>query len=286
MNDFEKSEARRAVMDRIDAVKDLPTVPHVLLEINRMLQDADTSNTKLQEVIEKDQVITAKVLRLVNSYLYARRSGIADISQALMIMGFESVRNSIATVAAIDMFRMKAKYDHFDIRDLWKHSIAVAVTSRYLAETARIAPPSDAFVAGLLHDIGKLVMARHLPDLFAPVLALQQEKGLSFIDAERKALPIDHAAIGGHLVRKWHFPASLADAIEYHHEVKRTAFDFWLHLAVYAANVYANHEFRDSANDEIRTAFPEFSSLEPLLGDFKSWHPAVEKEIEEHCQSF
>ena len=180
---------RRAVRAILDGIQNLPTIPHVLLEINRMLQDDEVSNSRMQEVIEKDQAITAKILKLVNSPFYGYRTRIADISQALMILGVNTVRNSIATISAIDIFRTKEKYDSFDIRDLWKHSLAVAVTSRRLAETSRKAPPDDCFIAGLLHDIGKLVMEQHLPDFFRKVLALQKEEGLTFIAAENKILP-------------------------------------------------------------------------------------------------
>jgi len=285
-NRHENTIEPRTILAKIGNVRCLPTIPHVLLEVNRMLQDYEVSNRKLQEVIEMDQVITAKLLKLVNSSFYGFRSRIVDISQALMILGFNTVRNSIATVATIDIFRTKEKYAYFDIRDLWRHSLAVAITSRRMAEKARMAPPDDCFVAGLLHDIGKLVMEEHLSDLFKQVLIRQQEEGLSFFEAEKKILPIDHAIIGGHIVEKWRFPVRLVDAIRYHHQMTRTASDFWLHISVFAANTLVNHQFRDSGNEAILQQFPGYSSLLPLLGDYETWHPAIEEEIETLCQAF
>ncbi len=276
----------RTIIARIDSITSLPTIPHILLEINRMLEKADVSNKRMQDVIEKDQVITTKILKLVNSSFYGFRSKIVDISQAILILGFNTVRNSIATVALIDIFRTKEKFGDFDIRDLWKHSLAVAVTSRRLAERARMAPPDDCFVAGLIHDLGKLIMEEHLPGLFERVLKLSHEEGISFAEAEKKFLPITHAGIGAHLVRKWRFPARLVDAVEYHHHVTRTASDFWLHICTYAANIIVNHQFGDSGNEEILKGFPGYSTVIPLLGDFGAWRPAVEEEIEKLSEVF
>jgi putative nucleotidyltransferase with HDIG domain len=276
----------RAVLAKIDRITSLPTIPHVLLVINKMLQEADVSNRKMQDVIEKDQVITAKILKLVNSSFYGFRSKVVDISQAILILGFNTVRNAVATVAVIDIFRAKEKYDAFDIRDLWKHSLAVAITSRRLAEKARMAPPDDCFVAGLLHDIGKLIMVEHLPDLFSRVLAKQQEEGLSFIEAEKKISTANHAVIGGHLIQKWRFPARLVDAIKHHHQVIRSASDFWLHVCVFVANTLVNHQFQESGNVEIMEQYSGYSSIIPLLGDFKEWQRVIEGEIDNLHQEF
>jgi len=282
-----KTSERNAVLAKIDTIRELPTIPHVLLEINRLLLDPDVSINRIRDVIEKDQAITAKILKLVNSSFYGFRTKIVDISQALVILGFATVRNAIASVAVIDIFRMKQRYDDFDIRELWKHSIAVAIVSRYIAEKSRRTSPHDCFVAGLLHDIGKLIMEEHLRDLFGQVLKLQREEGLSFVDAENRVLPINHALIGGYLVRKWHFPDHLVDAIERHHEITgEQAAVCSLNACIYAANIVVNYQFSEFSFDEILRERPEFSPLLDLLGPVPEWSPLLSNEIDQLCQAF
>jgi len=281
-----KTAEQQAILAKIDQIRDLPTIPHVLLEINRMLVDPDVPINKLKAVIERDQAITAKILRLVNSSFYGMRAKIVDISQALVILGFGAVRNSLAAVAVIDIFRAKQRYDNFDIRDLWKHSIAVALTSRYLAEKARLASPHDCFVAGLLHDIGKLIMEEHLRDTFGKVLALQKQEGISFIEAENRVMPVNHAMIGGHLVRNWRFPDHLVDAIERHHEITKEAIDFKLSACIFAANTIVNHQFEESGNEEVLKEYPDYAAVMERLGDMAAWRTPLEEEIEQLCQAF
>jgi putative nucleotidyltransferase with HDIG domain len=281
-----KTAEQQAILAKIDQIRDLPTIPHVLLEINRMLVDPDISINKLKEVIEKDQAITAKILRLVNSSFYGMRTKIVDISQALVIMGFGAVRNSLAAVSVIDIFRTKQRYDNFDIRDLWKHSIAVAMTSRYIAEKARMASPHDCFVAGLLHDIGKLIMEEHLRDIFGQVLALQKQEGISFFAAENRILRVNHAMIGAHLVRNWRFPNHLVDAIEHHHEITKEAADFKLSACIFAANTVVNHQFEESGNEEVLKDYPEYAAVMERLGNMAEWRKPLEDEIEQLCQAF
>ncbi len=285
--DIRATAERNAILAKIDTITDLPTIPHVLLEINKMLLDPDVSINRLKDVIEKDQAITAKILKLVNSSFYGSRTKIVDVSQALVILGFGMVRNAIASVAVIDIFRMKQRYDNFDIRDLWKHSIAVAIVSRYIAEKSRRASPHDCFVAGLLHDIGKLIMEEHFRDFFGQVLKLQKEEGLSFVDAEKRVLPANHALIGGYLVRKWRFPDHLIEAIERHHEITgEQAAVCSLNACIYAANIVVNGQFQESGFDEILSDRPEFLPLFERLGPMSEWHQPLEEEIDQLCQAF
>ncbi|MGO9137273.1 MAG: HDOD domain-containing protein [Syntrophales bacterium] len=283
----EKIIDEKSVLRTIDKVAALPTVPHVLLHVNKMLQDEDASVKEMANIIESDQVITSRILKLVNSAFYGFRSGIVEIPQAVMILGFNTVRNAVAAVSLIDLFHMKEKYDGFDIQDLWKHSISVAVTSKCLAQSARLTIPGDCFVAGLLHDIGKLVMAECLEDIFGRVLKLTHEEDISFFEAERRISSVDHAMIGGYLTQKWQFPQSLVDTIMYHHMVNRNAADFWLHASVYAANIIVNNSSNmNIVADNLVGSCHELSEVVNRLGALSEWYDAVDSEIAQVSKFF
>jgi len=283
----EKIIDQKSVLRIIDKVTALPTVPRVLLHVNKLLNDDDVSIRQLGDAIESDQVLTSRILKLVNSAFYGFRSRIVEIPQAIMILGFNTVRNAVAAVSLIDLFHMKEKFEGFDIQDLWKHSISVAVTSKCLAQSARLTMPDDCFVAGLLHDIGKLVMAEYLQDTFSQVLKLTQGGDISFLEAERKITSVDHAMIGGYLTQKWQFPQRLVDTIMYHHMVNRNAADFWLHASVYAANIIVNNSSNmDIATDKLLSSCPELSEVVNRLGALSEWYAAVDAEIAQASRFF
>ncbi|MBE9547516.1 MAG: HDOD domain-containing protein, partial [Proteobacteria bacterium] len=167
-------------LKKIDHIKDIPTLPAVAVKVNSMLRDYDTSINKLSETIEKDQAIVSKILRLVNSAFYGFQSRVSSIPHAMVLLGFSTVRNAVISVSVIGAFSKKGKFEGFDIRDFWVHSVAVAVTSRHLSEKSRLVMPDEAFVAGLLHDVGKVILAQYFSDLFSQVWTSVSKEGIPF----------------------------------------------------------------------------------------------------------
>jgi putative nucleotidyltransferase with HDIG domain len=265
----------------IDNIKNLPTIPHVLAEVNKMLQDNDVSVKKMGDIIESDQVLTSRILKLVNSAFYGFQSKIVDIRQAVMILGFNTVRNALTAVSVIDLFRAKEKYGGFDIRELWEHSTTVAITGKHLAERGHFASPSDCFVAGLLHDIGKLIMAEHFTDIFKQALELTRERNISFIEAEREISSINHTLVGGYLARKWQLPNCLVDAISYHHAVNRRGIDLWLQMSVYAANMIVDYNFSENVYEKLLSKCPELSDVIHRIGPLAELRSCMNDEIEQ-----
>jgi putative nucleotidyltransferase with HDIG domain len=272
-------------LDRIDA---LPTLPTIAMEVNNMLQDDDTSIKDLTQTIEKDQAIVQRILKLVNSAFFGFQSTITDISRAVAILGFNTIRNVIISVSVINAFKGKDTFKGFDITDFWVHSVGVAITSKTLAVKTRLHPPEDAFTGGLLHDIGKIVLSQYFQDLFKKIWVSTRENNLSFYEAEHREIPIDHAQIGGYLAKKWGLPSGLIDTIRYHHVLSKSADGLNMMMIVHAADIILNRLGRDSENElDLSVIKPEaVVAMKPHLETASDWFPGICEEIKEACEFF
>ena len=275
-------------LKKLDSIPDIPTLPAIVVKVNKLLEDYDTSIKELGKIIERDQAMVTKILRLVNSTFYGFRSRIRSIPHAVIVLGFNTIRNAVVSVSIMKAFSEKETSEGFDITGFWRHSIGVAVTSRHLAEQTRLDSPDDCFVSGLLHDIGKVVLSQHFTELFGLVWKSVKEDGLSFYEAEQKLVPVNHAKIGGHLAKKWQFPATLIDSITYHHAIRKSVSNLNQLLIVHAANSIVNNYKGDS---EITH---DFSSIDPeakrimsgQLETVSDWFPSIAAEIESACEFF
>jgi putative nucleotidyltransferase with HDIG domain len=248
--------------------------------VNKALQNNEASIKGIADIIEMDQAISSKVLHIVNSAFYGFRSRISSIPQAVMILGFNTVKNAIVSVSILDVFALKAKFQGFDVKNFWSHSIAVAVISKRLAEKSRIAPPEDAFVAGLLHDMGKLIMMQYFKEEFGQVWEALQKDGLTFYEAERKILPVDHAQIGAYLAQKWLFPEPLVYAISNHHANQITSATDGLSVCVILGNLIS--KYKESKLPMEKYVFPDKinQAVKPVIEDISSYYQEIQVEIE------
>ncbi|HEY8027614.1 MAG TPA: HDOD domain-containing protein [Burkholderiaceae bacterium] len=204
-----------SMSDVVKNIRDLPALPVIVIELMSTLDEDEAGSNDLADRLSRDQALTAKTLRLANSSFYGMQSKVTSIQQAIAILGFNGVRGLVTTAAIIGGFSSN-EHAGFDFSGFWRHSIATAVCAKNLARQLKI-NQDYAFMIGLLHDIGRLVLVTGSADHYAKVTAFQQDKDSYPIEAEREVLGIDHAMVGSALAAHWKFPPVMQKAILDHH---------------------------------------------------------------------
>ena len=200
----------------LETISDLPTLPTVYMRLNRLLQSPNSSATEIARIIESDQALSSKVLRLVNSSFFGFSRRVTQISHAVVLLGFNTVRNTVLSVSVFESFKPTSN-NAFDRREFWQHSIATGLIARALARKLKIEQDEEAFSGGILHDLGKLVLDQFLPQQFAQILDVARDQNCSILEAERIILGTDHTEIGEYLMERWNLPHVLVEMVALHH---------------------------------------------------------------------
>jgi putative nucleotidyltransferase with HDIG domain len=276
------------ILKKLNTIKDIPTLPTIVFELNELLQDPNTPITDISDIIEKDQAMSLRVLKLVNSAFYGIHKEVNDIGNAIVLLGFNTVRNAIVSLGVINSFSGIKALEGFDIKDFWKHSLAVAVVSKSLAEKTKIASSDSCFVGGLLHDIGKVILAQYFQDLFEKVWNAAKRENISFYEAEKKEISIDHGRIGAHLATNWELPEGFIDVIRWHHDVRNDTESKKMILVIYLSDIIVNSYNADpDGNIDLSAMHPAASTfLKKQLGDVDSWFAEIENDIQSSYQFF
>ncbi len=201
----------------IETIRELPTLPLVAHKINTILQDPKSSVSDLTKIVEKDQSLAAKVLKLVNSAHYGLTQRVTNVKQAIALLGYKNISYIVMTISVFDTLRHVKKH-HFDRREFWNHSIAVAQLSLKLAKECEYNLIDDIFTAGLLHDLGKVFMDGYLHEEFEAIVECAQKDGISFIEAENRLFDVDHTMVGEWIARTWGLPLHVIAGIKHHHQ--------------------------------------------------------------------
>jgi putative nucleotidyltransferase with HDIG domain len=195
----------------------LPTLPTIVTQLIALVGDPRSSARDVAKLISTDQALTAKILKVANSAFYGFPRKIATVQLAIVVLGFEAVKNLGLSVAVLKRFSSGADHELFDRQRFWEHAISCGVAARMLARKYDIRVGDEAFVGGILHDIGKLILIEYFFDEFAEALELAEAEEISIVEAEEQVLGVTHAEVGGWLAEKWNLPPSLVETIAYHH---------------------------------------------------------------------
>ena len=192
----------------------LPSAPHVVSRLVS-LTDADADTRDLLATIDRDPALTARILRTANSPFFAQTRSVTSVTRAVVVLGLPMVRNLTLGLTVWD-----ATTSHItpqQARRLWDHSLGVAHAARHFAQRTRLCSGADAFTAGLLHDVGKLVLAKQFPEAYRALL-VQTAMSPVLPEVERAAVGLDHAQVGALLFERWRLPATLVEAVAHHHD--------------------------------------------------------------------
>ncbi len=200
-------------------IKELPTLPQVAVTLMELLDDPGSSAPEINRVMARDPALASKILKLVNSAYYGLANKVSSLNQAIVILGFKTVKSVALSASVMGLFKGPKGTSLFDRGQFWKHSIACACVARLVARKQEGLDPDMSFSVGLLHDMGKQVLEHYLPSQTDEIITLAEEKKCSFLDAETQVLETNHAEIGGWLAETWGLPRDLIAGIGYHHDI-------------------------------------------------------------------
>jgi putative nucleotidyltransferase with HDIG domain len=227
----------RGLEQFLQGIHTLPSLSSAVMELLSSLNQDDIDNEVLATKIGQDPALTARTLKLANSSFYGMSFKSKTLREAVSVLGSRTVRRLATSAAMVDTFSSDIRCG-FDVKTLWQHAIAVALCAGELAAAASV-NPDMAYVAGLLHDVGRLVLATQCPADYALAMAYRAEHDCSVLQAERHQFGTDHAAVGEALIQHWRLPEELQQAIANHHTAQETEKQM-LPLIVLAADAMAH----------------------------------------------
>ncbi len=197
--------------------EDLPPMPQIVIKAREVMENPNAGIKDLVKLFEKDQSIVTKVLRLGNSAYYGVSGKISTVKHAAVLLGQKTLSEVITMAGISNLMGKELQGYGFDSGDLWRHSLAVGFGAKFLADKAKPHLSNDAFVAGLIHDAGKIVLDEYVLERKDEVETFMAAEEHTFLDAEKNLLGVDHAEIAANICKKWIIPDAITQAIRWHH---------------------------------------------------------------------
>lgn len=210
------------LLNRVDSI---PNNFYIAIKVAKMLDDFNVNIQELSKIIGADQSFTMQLLKLCNSAQYGFSRKIVSVNDAITRLGFKTLKSLVFVVVSKGSFNRPIEGYDLAKGELWRNSISCAVFSKYLAEISGYKDPELAFTAGLLRDVGKLIIHEYIKDEYENIVNIVTSEGIGFSEAEEKVLGYNHSQVGAKIAAKWNFPKVLEEVIEYHHAPDKTKDD-------------------------------------------------------------
>ena len=203
----------------LSKIDDIPTLPYVIVQIMEKIHQPDPRIKELADLVMTDQVLTTRMLKLVNSVFWGLNKELTSVKAAIIYLGLREISNLIYSVSLTNTFERDTPLMKRVL--FWEHSFGCAICSKYVAQRIGYQDEDLAYVAGLLHDIGEVVIAIYFQDEFEQVVCHVLDHGMTFCEAEDDVLGINHTDFGSWLIDKWSVPVVLSDVVAYHHSIEK-----------------------------------------------------------------
>lgn len=225
-------------------IGDIATLPEVTAKIISIVDDPKSTAHDLHNIIKNDPALATKILKVVNSAFYGLPGQVSDLDRAIVLLGLSAVKNIAISASISRLFTTEKISDKFNARDIWKHSVAVGVVTReFCCRIGKKAFAEEAFLAGLIHDLGLLIERQAFPEQLSEVIRSVCKNSRPICDVEMELLGADHQSLGSALAAKWKFPRPLQTVLGYHHRIDNLVEDQrLLPTLVYIADTLACHE--------------------------------------------
>jgi len=266
----------------VDLIQDIPTLPAIHQTLCTKMRDSQGNLPEIADIIAQEPALTARILQFVNAAFCRNTSSVKTISRAVVILGFRAVRSAALAISVFDYFHDEQSSAAVDMTKFWDHCAAVAGICKVLAEKLNIDQREEAYVGGLLHDAGKLLIKRHFPEDFDSACEAAGEQHLSWLDCEKALFQVTHSGIAATVFEGWDFPPSVVEAVDCHHHPTRAAGHTQLAALVHVAD-FVSYQLGHGAPGAFPPAICNAEALK-LLGCSlpldRGWLTDIELELE------
>ncbi len=263
-----------SIRARLESMTQLPAIPAVASIVLQAIDNPETSGIILAKLIERDPALTARVLAVANSPFYGFSRKISTVELAIVLLGLSTIKEIIISLILQGVFA-RVKNQIFDINTFWRYSVFCGSTARFLARRLGYRVAGEAFVAGLMHDVGVLILAEYFTKEFQQIQEHQRKWGVSFVEAELTILQCNHTDIGAWFAEKWQLPPQLIESLYYHHSIDHTDKVPLAHASVHVNKVPVSAQekvfYLHQEIDQPLTALVALSELFAEELGYKKW---------------